>query len=188
MLSFIAQRIVKGAIVLLAIIVLNFFLIRLAPGDPAAVMAGEAGASDQVYVAQLREKFGLNKPLPEQLLLYVKGILSFDLGFSVRQQMPVSKLILDRLPATLLLTMTAFAIALVLGVFFGTLAARFAGTWADTAITVVALVFYATPLFWIALMAILLFSVALDWLPSFGYETVGANYTGLAHTSMSARI
>ena len=61
------------------------------------------------------------------------------------------------------------------------LAARFAGTWADTAITVLALIFYATPLFWVALMAILLFSVAMDWLPSFGYETVGANYTGLAH-------
>src|SRR6266478_4004915 len=147
MLSFVAQRIVKGAIVLLAIIVLNFFLIRLAPGDPAVV----------------------------------KGILSFDLGFSFRQQMPVSKLILDRLPATLLLTMTAFTISLVLGILLGTLAARWAGTWADTAITVVALVFYATPLFWIALMAILLFSVALDWLPSFGYETIGANYTGFAH-------
>src|SRR6267142_1951118 len=152
MLSFVAQRIVKGAIVLLAIIVLNFFLIRLAPGDPAVVMAGEAGAGDQIFVTQLREKFGLDRPLPEQLFLYVKGILSFDLGFSFRQQTPVSKLIMDRLPATLLLTMTAFA-----------------------------LVFYATPLFWIALMAILLFSVALDWLPSFGYETVGANYTGLAH-------
>src|SRR6266436_5597798 len=153
MLSFITQRIAKGAIVLLAIIVLNFFLIRLAPGDPAIVMAGEAGASDQVFVTQLREKFGLNKPLPEQLFIYVKGILSFDLGFSFRQQMPVSKLILDRLPATLLLTMTAFAISLVLGVLFGTLAARWAGTWADTAITALALVFYATPLFWIALMA-----------------------------------
>src|SRR6266478_6159524 len=152
MLSFVAQRIVKGAIVLLAIIVLNFFLIRLAPGDPAVVMAGEAGAGDQIFVTQWREKFGLDRPLPEQLFLYVKGILSFDLGFSFRQQTPVSKLIMDRLPATLLLTMTAFA-----------------------------LVFYATPLFWIALMAILLFSVALDWLPSFGYETVGANYTGLAH-------
>ena len=77
--------------------------------------------------------------------------------------------------------MSAFAISLVLGILFGTLAARWAGTWADTAITVVALVFYATPLFWIALMAILLFSVALDWLPSFGYQTIGANYTGLAH-------
>ncbi len=181
MLSFIGQRIIKGVIVLFAIIVLNFFLIRLAPGDPAMVMAGEAGASDQIFVAQLREKFGLDRPLPEQLFRYVKGIASFDLGFSFRQQMPVSKLILDRLPATLLLTMTAFAISLMFGILFGVLAARFAGTWADTAITILALVFYATPLFWIALMAILLFSVTMDWLPSFGYETVGANYTGLAH-------
>jgi peptide/nickel transport system permease protein len=181
MLSFVAQRTVKGVIVLLAIIVLNFFLIRLAPGDPAVVMAGEAGASDKVFVAQLREKFGLDKPLPEQLFLYVKGILSLDLGFSFRQQAPVSRLIMDRLPATLLLTISAFAISLAFGIFFGVLAARWAGTWADTAITVAALLFYATPIFWIALMAILLFSVEMDWLPSFGYETVGANYTGLAH-------
>jgi len=181
MLSFVAQRIVKGVIVLLAIIVLNFFLIRLAPGDPAVVMAGEAGASDQIFVAQLREKFGLDRPLPEQLFRYVKGIASFDLGFSFRQQAPVSKLILDRLPATLLLTMSAFAISLLFGILLGGIAARFAGTWADTAIMAAALLFYATPLFWLALMAILLFSVTLDWLPSFGYETVGANYTGLAH-------
>lgn len=179
MLSFIAQRIVKGVIVLLAIVVLNFFLIRLAPGDPAAVMAGETGASDQIFVAQLREKFGLDRPLPEQLYYYVKGIVSFDLGFSFRQQMPVSKLIVERLPATLLLTLTAFAISLALGILFGTLAARFAGTWADTSITVAALLFYATPIFWIALMAILLFSVTLGWLPSFGYETIGANAKGL---------
>ena len=181
MISFIAQRIAKAIVVLLALVVLNFFLIRMAPGDPALVMAGEAGAGDQVFLAQLREKFGLDQPLPVQLFLYVKGILSLDLGFSFRQQMPVATLILQRLPATLLLTGTAFAISLAFGILFGALAARFAGTWADTAITVLALVFYATPLFWVALMAILLFSVAVDWLPSFGYETVGANYTGLAH-------
>jgi peptide/nickel transport system permease protein len=181
MLSFIAQRLVKGVIVLLAIIVLNFFLIRLAPGDPAVVMAGEAGASDQIFVTQLREKFGLDRPLPEQLLIYIKGIASLDLGFSFRQQAPVAKLIAERLPATLLLTLTAFAISLGLGILFGVLAARFAGTILDTAITVLALVFYATPLFWIALIAILLFSVWADWLPSFGYETVGAGYTGFRH-------
>jgi peptide/nickel transport system permease protein len=181
MLSFIAQRIGKGVVVLVAIIVMNFFLIRLAPGDPAMVMAGEAGASDKVFVAQLREKFGLDRPLPEQLFVYVKGVLALDLGFSFRQQAPVSRLILERLPATLLLTLSAFVISLALGLLFGVLAARFAGSWIDTAITVFALIFYATPLFWIALMAILLFSVALDWLPSFGYETVGANYTGFRH-------
>src|ERR1700753_4206066 len=111
MLSFVAQRIVKGVVVLLAIVVLNFFLIRLAPGDPAMVMAGEAGASDQIFVQQLREKFGLDKPLPVQLGLYMKGIFTLDLGFSFRQQMLVSKLIMERLPATLLLTGTAFVIS-----------------------------------------------------------------------------
>ncbi|MGY3655153.1 ABC-type dipeptide/oligopeptide/nickel transport system permease component [Bradyrhizobium sp. USDA 376] len=181
MLSFVAQRVVKGVIVLLAIVVLNFFLIRLAPGDPAIVMAGEAGASDQVFVKQLREKFGLDKPLPEQLFIYVKGVATLDLGFSFRQQAPVAKLIGERLPATLLLTLTAFAISLTLGILFGTFAARFAGTFLDTAITVFALIFYAMPIFWVALMGILLFSVTMDWLPSFGYETVGANLTGLAH-------
>ena len=75
----------------------------------------------------MREKFGLDKPLPEQLYLYVKGIVSLDLGFSFRQQMPVSKLIMERLPATLLLTLTAFAISLALGILFGMLAARFRG-------------------------------------------------------------
>jgi peptide/nickel transport system permease protein len=79
------------------------------------------------------------------------------------------------------LTLTAFAISLSFGILFGVLAARFAGTFLDTAITVLALIFYATPLFWIALIAILFFSVWMDWLPSFGYETVGANYTGFRH-------
>jgi peptide/nickel transport system permease protein len=181
MLSFVTQRLIKAVIVLLAIIVLNFFLIRAAPGDPAVVMAGEAGATDELFVAQLREKFGLDRPMHEQLFLYVKGIASFDLGFSFRQQMPVSKLIMDRLPATLLLTGTAFVISLGLGVLLGGMAARRAGRWTDSAITALALVFYATPLFWVALMLVLLFSVQLDWLPSFGFETVGSGYTGLRY-------
>ncbi len=181
MLAFIAQRIAKAVVVLLAIVVLNFMLIRMAPGDPAMVMAGEAGAGDKAFVAQLREKFGLDQPLPVQLYRDMKGVVTLDLGYSFRQQMPVSQLILERLPATLLLTGAAFIISLAFGILFGTLAARWAGTWADTLITIMALLFYATPLFWVALMAILLFSVAMDWLPSFGYETVGANYTGFAH-------
>src|SRR5262245_17132503 len=163
MLAFVAQRLAKAIVVLLTIVVLNFVLIRMAPGDPALVMAGEAGAGDKIFVAQLREKFGLDQPVPVQLYLYLKGVVSFDLGFSFRQQMPVAKLIAERLPATLLLTGTAFLISLLFGVLFGTLAARFAGSWADTAITILALVFYATPLFWVALMAILLFSVTMDW-------------------------
>ncbi len=178
MLRFILMRLGKAAIILIAILTLNFFLIHAAPGDPAAVMAGEAGAADAKFIAQLREQFGLDKPLLTQLGIYLKGVLQFDLGYSYRQQMPVADLILDRLPATMLLTMTAFVISLVLGTAAGVLASARVGKWSDTAISTLALLFYATPLYWAALMAVLLFSVYFNWLPGFGYETVGANYTG----------
>ncbi len=179
-LNFIARRLVKAVFVLLGIVVLNFFLIRAAPGDPAAVMAGEAGAADEKFIQQLEERFGLDKPLHEQLFIYVSGIVTLDMGYSYRQEEPVAKLIFERLPATLLLTGTAFGISILLGVLLGALAAARVGRWADSAITTLALIFYATPLFWIALMAIVLFSVKLGWLPAFGMHSVGAGYTGLA--------
>ncbi|WP_176562782.1 ABC transporter permease [Paracoccus liaowanqingii] len=177
---FILARLVKGAVILLAILVLNFLLIHAAPGDPAAVMAGEAGATDEQFIADLRARFGLDQPLSTQLWLYIKGAIQLDLGYSYRQGMPVADLIWDRLPATLLLTMSAFVLSIMLGVAAGVLAASRQGGWGDTIISTVAMIFYATPLFWIALMASLLFSVVLGWLPGFGYETIGANYTGMA--------
>ena len=180
MIRFILARLVKAAVILLAIMIFNFLLIHAAPGDPAAVMAGEAGATDEKFIADLRARFGLDQPFSVQLWLYVKSMVQFDLGFSYRQNMPVADLIWQRLPATLLLTISAFVISLVLGVIAGVLAASKQGTWWDTVISTLALLFYATPLFWVALMASLLFSVVLGWLPGFGYETIGANYTGLA--------
>jgi len=179
LLRFLASRLAKGVLVLIAIAILNFFLIRAAPGDPAAVMAGEAGAADAVFLEQLRERFGLNRQLLEQLWIYLKGYLTLDLGYSYRQQRTVASLIGERLPATLLLTGAAFVVSLVLGVWLGALAARRAGRWSDSAITTLALVFYATPLFWIALMSQIVFSLKLGLVPNVGYETVGANYTGL---------
>jgi peptide/nickel transport system permease protein len=180
MLRFLASRLLKGVVVLLAIAVLNFALIRAAPGDPASVMAGEAGAADAVFVEQLRQRFGLDRPMHEQLGLYMKSVVTLDLGYSYRQNRSVASLIGERLPATLLLTGSAFAISLLLGTVLGALAARRAGTWSDTAITTTALLFYATPLFWIALMSQILFSLKLGLVPNVGYETIGAGYTGLA--------
>lgn len=180
MLIYLSQRIAKGVVILLVIAMANFFLVRLAPGDPAQVMAGEAGAGDAQFLSQLREAFGLDKPLSTQFWIYLKGIATLDLGFSYRQQKPVVELIAERLPATLLLTGTAFVGSLLLGTLMGILSARRAGSWIDTVLTVLALVFFASPLFWVALMAILLFSVHLEWLPSFGFETVGAGLTGWA--------
>ncbi|MGO4735278.1 ABC transporter permease [Bosea sp. 2KB_26] len=178
--QFLAGRLVKGIVVLFAIAILNFFLIRAAPGDPAQVLAGEAGAADAVLLEQLRARFGLDQPLIQQLWIYLKGYASLDLGFSYRQQRPVLELILDRLPATLLLTGAAFLVSLGLGVLMGALAARRAGRWQDSVITTLALVFYATPLFWIALMSQIIFSLKLGLVPNVGFETIGANYTGLA--------
>lgn len=180
LLHFLSSRLAKGVLTLLAIALLNFFLIRAAPGDPAQVLAGEAGAADAQLLEQLRERFGLNEPITTQLWLYLKGYMTFDLGFSYRQQQPVLTLVLDRLPATLLLTGAAFLISLGLGVVMGALAARRAGGWRDSIITTLALVFYATPLFWIALMSQILFSLKLGLVPNVGYESIGANYTGLA--------
>ncbi|WP_340110246.1 ABC transporter permease [Pikeienuella sp. HZG-20] len=178
MTRFILGRLVKAAFILLAILIVNFLLIHAAPGDPAAVMAGEAGAADAKFLADLRERFGLDQPLHIQLWRYVRDAVQFDLGFSYRQQMPVAELIAQRLPATLLLTGVAFVMSLVLGVIAGVAASARQGRWSDTIISFFALIFYATPLFWVALMAALVFSVWLDWLPGFGYESIGAGYTG----------
>ena len=184
---FLLARLVKMVAIVFAIIVVNFFLIHAAPGDPASVMAGQSGAADPQFVEQLRHEFGLDKPLGTQLWIYVSSIARGDLGISHRQQRTVASLIAERLPATLLLTGVAFAFALVTGVALGAAASRRAGRWADSVITVIALGFYATPIFWVGLMLVLVFSVWLGWLPSFGMETVGADLHGWAAVADTAR-
>lgn len=185
--AYVMRGMAKAVVVIFTIIVLNFVLIRLAPGDPAVVMAGEAGVADQKFVQQLREEFGLDQPLPTQLFRYVKSVASFNLGYSYRQQVPVWTLILEKLPATLILTVTAFLIAISTGVVLGLLAARRVGGWLDTTISVFALCLHATPLFWLGLMAILVFSAELRWLPPFGMESIGAGSSGFAYAGDVAR-
>jgi len=175
---FLIVRLFKMVAIVLAIVCVNFLLIHAAPGDPASVLAGQSGSADPQFIAQLRHQFGLDQPLPMQLWLYVSSVLRGDLGVSHVQQRTVLSLIVERLPATLLLTGTAFVFALIAGVALGAAASRRVGSWADSAITVVALGFYATPIFWVGLMLVLVFSAWLDWLPSFGMNTVGANLHG----------
>lgn len=181
-LSFLVSRLGKAIVVILGVVILNFLLIRLAPGDPASIMAGEAASSDPAYVEQLRQQFGFDQPLYQQLWLYLKGIVQFDFGFSYRNNLPVLDLIVERLPATLLLMGLAFLFALLIGVLLGVLAARSRYTgrnkWLDNTIMSGALLLYATPLFWLSLLMIILFSVMLGWLPAFGMESVGVGLTG----------
>lgn len=184
-LSYIASRSGKALFVVLGVVILNFLLIRLAPGDPASIMAGEAASSDPAYVEQLRRQFGFDQPLYQQLWIYLQGIAQLDFGYSYRNKVPVLQLIAERLPATLLLMVPAFLFSLLLGVLLGMLAARsrYTGrrTWLDSVIMSGALLLYATPLFWLSLLMIILFSVQLNWLPAFGMESVGAGLTGWAH-------
>jgi peptide/nickel transport system permease protein len=172
------HRVIQSAFILLGILICNFFLLHSAPGDAAQVLAGEAGAGDAAYIDALRHRFGLDQPLPVQLLLYLGHAIRLDLGFSFRNGEPVLTLILQRLPATLLLTVTSLALAVLLGIVLGSSAARRIDTWVDDTISTAATLAYATPLFWIGLMLIVLFGVKLGWLPTGGYEDVGAGHRG----------
>ena len=179
-LKFVLRRLLLGVATLLLIAVMNFLLIRAAPGDPATVMAGETGAADEAFVQQLRERFDLDKPLPRQLATYLGNLVRLDFGVSYRQEQPVIDLIAERLPATLLLTGSAFVLSLIFGVSLGVLASTRVGTWKDGAISVFATLFYAMPLYWLALLAVLVFAVWLPWFPAFGYATVGSGHQGFA--------
>lgn len=165
---------------ILAIVVLNFLLLQLAPGDAAQVLAGEAGSASPEYMAQLRQRFGLDRPLAVQLLLYLRNVLSLDLGFSFRHNMPVLTLILMRLGPTLLLMGVTLVLAVTGGAVLGLVAAARPAGWRDTLVSLLALVSYATPLFWVGLMAIVVFSLKLGWFPISGMETVGAFHEGWA--------
>ena len=173
--------------VVCAILVLNFLLLRLAPGDAASVLAGEAGSATPEYMAQLRQRFGLDQPVLVQLALYMKNMVALDLGFSFRYNMPVLTLILNRLGPTLLLMGVTLVLSVGAGVTLGILAASRAGSWRDTLISILALVSYATPLFWIGLMLVVVFSLKLDWLPTSGMETVAAFHEGWSRVLDIAR-
>ncbi len=180
-LAFLARRMMKAFLVVVGVVIMAFFIVRLAPGDPAMVIAGQSGAADAKFMEQLRAQFGLDRSLAEQLFIYLRGVATLDLGVSHRVQRTVASLIGERLFATLLLTGTAFLFALAAGISLGVMAARRVGTVADSAITVLALTCYATPIFWMGLIFILVFAVWLEWLPALGMFTIGGNLGGVAH-------
>lgn len=168
MLSFVGARLVKALGILLGVVSLNFLLIRLVPGDPAMVIAGESGMTDENFVNTIRHVYGLDQPLLLQLKTYLLNTLSLDFGFSYRLQSDVLALILERLPATLALTGTAFVISLIVGIGLGVIAGSRPDTKIDHAIKVVTLGFYSIPVFWVGLMLILVFSLKVHWFPASG--------------------
>ncbi len=173
--------------VVLCIASLNFALLQLAPGDAAEIIAGQSGHGSQEFVAELRKDFGLDRPVWQQFFIFVWKLLSLDLGYSFVQSTPVATLIAQRLPATLLLMVSAISMAIAGGVVLGVTAARRRGKLADMLISVGALIAYAVPTFWLGLMLIVLFSIHLNVLPSGGMFDVTAGKAGLAHALDVAR-
>ena len=123
-LDYIAMRLVKTVLVAIAVVLLSFFLIRLAPGDVATVMAGQAGYADEAYMKSLRAEYGLDQPVPVQLWKYVSAVAHGDLGTSYVRSEPVLRIILERLPNTLLLDAFALVVAAAGGIWLGAAAAR----------------------------------------------------------------
>ena len=181
-LRFLARRLAQAALAVASIAVINFLILQLAPGDAVDVLAGEAGAADAGYVLELRQRFGLDQPLPVQLGRYLLNIARLDLGHSFRHNLPVADLIAQRLPATLLLIIASLGIAFLGGIVLGATAARKVNTLADNVISVLALLAYATPLFWLGLMLLILFTLTLDLLPGSGMMTIGAQGTVIERT------
>ena len=164
----------------IGVLVLDFLLLQLLPGDAADVLAGQSGGGTAETMAALRSRFGLDQPVLLQLGNYLWHLMHLDLGLSTRFGVPVASLVVERLPNTVLLMLTALGMALVLGLVLGWVMAAWAGRWPDRVLQVVALLCYSTPGFWVGLMAIVLFSVKLGWLPGNGNETVGADLHGPA--------
>lgn len=170
------RRLGQSAITVMLIAVFNFCLLKAAPGDLADVLAGESGAATPEFMQQLRETYGLDQPFMVQFGHYLARVVRLDFGFSFRQNAPVLDVLLDHLPATLLLMVVSLSLAFVAGVALGALAARKPNTWLDNLLSTAALLAYATPLFWLGLMLIVLFSVHLNLLPSSGMREIGATY------------
>ena len=165
----------------LALILIGLFLLlQLAPGDTVDALLASMGGGDPAQAARLRTFYGLDATVPVQLGRYLWRLVHLDLGQSAIYGKPVLDVILERLPATLLLMLSSLGLAVAGGMALGVLAARRVDGWPDTLISLLGLLFYATPSFWLGLMGIVVFAVKLAWLPAGGLQEVGTERGGLA--------
>jgi peptide/nickel transport system permease protein len=163
---YIAGRLLQAIPLLFLLSLISFAILHLAPGDPAALLYGlDATPAD---LAQVRARWGLDRPLPLQYVSWLANVAQGNLGRSLVDGRPVATTIGERLPATLLLTVSALAVSVVLGVGLGVVAASRVGSPFDRALTLLATFCYSMPAFWLGLLLILLFALTLGWLPSGG--------------------
>lgn len=166
MLKTVLKRIIQVIPILFVVVTITFILTRMIPGNPARTLLGPQASPDEI--ARMEEEMGLNKTKLEQYVDYVLGVVQGDFGKSYSYNKPVLSLILERLPATLMITLTGLGLAIVVGIPIGALSAVKQYSWFDYIAMVIALVGVSMPIFWLGLMLVLMFSVNLGWLPPMG--------------------
>lgn len=175
----IARRLLQIIPLILGVILLNFTLIQMAPGSFLDVMTSENQVADPELIEKLRVTYGFDQPAHIQLGKYLWSILTLDLGYSYRQNAPVLTVIMEHLPATVLLMLASIGIALLAGATAGVLASVKVNTFWDNLVSMAAVFFFAAPSFWLGIMLTVLFSVKLGWLPVGGMRTIGVDKTVL---------
>lgn len=165
---YILRRLLAMVPVLLLVSMVVFSLLHLTPGDPALSILGEEATPQQVEA--LRNKLGLNQPIPVQYVKWLGAVLRGDLGRSVRSNQPVSEAIAERLPVTVELALLSMVISLAIAIPAGIISAMRRNSVVDTSATFVALLGVSLPNFFLAILLILIFGVKLGWLPPFGYQ------------------
>ena len=191
MLTYLLRRILIAVPTLLGVVLLVFLMVRLAPGDPAILLAGEFATPETLEA--IRTRYGLDRPLPEQFALYLGALLQGDLGESARSRRPVLEELKTYFPNTVVLATAAILVALATGIPLGILAALRQGSWLDLGVMVLALLGVSMPVFWFGLLAILIFSVELGWFPVAGKGTLAhlvlpAVTLGVNATALLARM
>lgn len=166
--NILAKRVGYGLLLLLAVLVLNFVLISLAPGDVADTIAGDMGGADAEVIEEIRERYGLDQPFYVRLWRYLSGVVVLDLGYSYFFNTPVTTLILEKLPATLLLVFSAQVLAIVLGTLLGVLAAKKPNGVISLSVTFLSLFGFAAPVFWTGILLIILFVSIIPIFPVAG--------------------
>ena len=172
MIKLLAKRLAYALGLILAVLSINFALIHAAPGDPAMVIAGEMGGADQTTLDQIRKTYGLDRPLTDQYITYITRAAQGDLGQSYLYNQPVTDLILQRLPATVLLVLSALLTAIAVGTMVGVWASRRPHSVGSGAVTVLSLVGYSMPTFWTGILLVILFGKVIPIMPIAGMRDV----------------
>jgi len=174
---FVLRKVVAAILTIAVIVCANFFIFRMAPGDPVRMMFRDPRVSKE-SLELMKQKFGLDKPLSGQFVAYVKNLANGDLGMSFSQRKPVMEVLTSRIPNTLLLVVTALMIAIILGVALGAIAGWLSGTRFDTFILTASVSMYSIPTFALGIILLLLFAYLIPIFPLGGIVTPASGYEG----------